>query len=282
MIRGRAYIPNKEVTAVSVENLLYTGDKRLIIGPRMESEQLLPVLDTSKLKKLCNYLDTSAFSVRPPDSLNWSFLRKTKVLDLKKDLPELSHTSLKGNIIVRSDTVLVIDSTAKLNHMIVFAKGIVVKSGFKGSCQLFAQDSITVGSRCRFGYPSALGVLRIREKQKGSSPQISIGGRSVINGILFIYEGKPTDVPSRIALAERDTLNGMVYSPEILQISDGDALNGCTLTGRFLYKKGSQLYENYLINTRLDQNGLSPYYLNSMILPMTSKKSKVLQWLEKK
>ena len=281
MIRGKAYIPNQELNAISINNEVYKGDKRLVIGSRVKSERSLPLPDTLMLKRISRYLDTTAFPLRFPNSINHSFLKPTNVFDLKKNVTKLSKLSLRGNVILRSDTVLVIDSTARLDHAIIFANSIVVERGFKGNCQLFARDSIAIGERCDFRYPSALGVLRINSSNTNRGARIRLGEHSTLNGIIFIYENKQTEFPAQVALSKRDTINGMIYAPEILQVSDGDVLNGCMFTGRFMYSSLGMFYDNYLINTRLDQKGLSPYYLTSGLFPWASKKRKVLQWLER-
>ena len=282
-VRGDAFIPKAGVQEAYVDNKAYTGDKRLIIGTRHVSEKQLPALNESRLQLFDQYFQQqhlSDSSLLKRDSATASFLRPTVFVNLKKKVETIENIYLSGNIILSSDTTLIIDSTAVLKNILVFAKAIVVNSGFRGNCQLFATDSISVGPGCRFNYPSCLGVLRFQSATVGSPPKITVGQNTDFDGIVFNYEKTETPVKPLISIGKHVTIKGQLYSQGILELKDSTEVDGSVFTSLFYYKSSITLFENYLINTTIDSKALSPYYLSGDLLPVASKKRKVLQWLE--
>jgi hypothetical protein len=282
-IRGDAYIPKAGVQEAYIDNKAYQGDKRLIIGKRHNSEKTLPVLDQSRLSALNQYFvnePTGEKALPGIDSIRQSFLLPTSIFNFKKKAQTLQNIALSGNIVLFSDTTITIDNTTKLTNVLVFARAIVVKSGFNGNCQLFATDSISVENNCNFIYPSCLGVLRFQSSTISSQVKITINEGTTITGIVFTYEKADKPVKPIIVIGQNTKISGQVYSQGILQLKEQTEMDGSVFTSRFLYKNSFTLFENYLVNATIDSKALSPYYLTSGLMPVAGKKKKVLQWLE--
>jgi len=279
-IEGIAFLPKAGIQTAYVDNKAYEGDKRLVIGQKKISDKTLPTLDAGRLQVLDSYFQQKGDARNPGDSINISYLKATKTLDFKKQAYTLSNIRLKGNLVLRSDTALTIDSSAKLDNVLVFAPAIIIKEGFRGTCQLFATNSISVAKNCRFDYPSCLGIIRSTTGKFSAQAKITVGEASAISGTVFTWEKTPGAIKAVIRLSKKDTISGQVYSQDGLSLKDGCVIYGSLYTQRFLYQNSFTLYENYLINAELNSHGLSPYYLGSSMLPAISKKKKILQWLE--
>ncbi len=281
-ILGDAYIPKAGVQQAYVDNKAYTGDRRLIIGTRHTSDKKLPILDETKITELQHYFSQQANGRTLPknDSVTASFLKPARVVNFKKQIQTVSDIYINGNVLLFSDTTLIIDSTAVLKNTLVFAKSIIVKSGFHGNCQLFATDSIKVEENCRFDYPSCLGLFRLQTPIVASQAKISIGENTIFNGIIFTYEKVESSVKPLISLMKKVKITGQVYAQGILELKDGVEIDGSAFTSRFLYQNSFTRFENYLINATIDAKALSPYYLTSGLMPVAAKQKKVLQWLE--
>ena len=295
MVRGTAFIPKAGIKEAYVDNKSYQGDKRLVIGKEKNSNKMLPELESKRMEKLSapdklfSSPDT-AYVLR--DSLKQSFLLPIKVIGFKDKAVILSKIKLSGNIVLLSDTTIVIDSTAKLNQVLVFARAIIVKKGFRGTCQLFARDSLSVESGCNFGYPSALAVIHVAKENvrqgkantinstKGSQPKLSIGEGSIVRGTVLSWEKEKSQAQTLIDLGKNSKVYGQVYAKGIVRLKDGVGINGCVFANRFVYQTAYTLYENYLINVRLDEKGLSKYYLTTDVVPVAGKGKKIMQWLE--
>jgi hypothetical protein len=282
-IRGAAYIPEAGVKEAYIDNKAYEGDKRLIIGTRHISKKELPALDKERLKQLEQFLiqdHPDDQTLLDNDTVQQSFLRSTRFVHFKKEVQTIKKIKMEGNIVLFSDTTLIIDSTAVFHHILIFAKAIVVKSGFHGNCQLFATDSIKVDSNCRFDYPSCLGILRFQSAKALSQAKISIGKKTGFSGILFTYEQSENPLKPLITIGKNVKVTGQIYSQGVLELKDKSETDGSVFTSRFLYRNSFTLFENYLINTTIDSKALSPYYLTSELLPVAKRKKKVLQWIE--
>jgi hypothetical protein len=285
-IIGDVYIPKAGITTAYVDNKAYQGDKRLVIGKKYNSNKTLPLLSENRLaqfQQLTNANHSGDSLLNHIDSLKQSFLLPAKYFSFKKKIQTLSNIKLSGNVILVSDTVINIDSTASLNNIIVYAKGIHIKSGFHGNVQLFAKDSISVDSNCRFNYPSCLGLLRFDKPGiVAVQEKIHLGNRSTLSGIIFTYEKNESILKPMIDLGKGVKVIGQVYSQGGLRTKDSLEIDGSVFTSQFLYQNSVTLFQNYLINITMNSKALSSYYLTGDLMPVAGKKKKVLQWLEAK
>jgi predicted acyltransferase (DUF342 family) len=281
LIRGNAFIPKAGVREAYVDNKAYEGDKKIILGQTKNSQKTLPALNGTRLKAIQSlFALTPTDSTLVQDSLTVSFRSATRVFYLRKQNVNLQNCRLSGNIIIRSDSTLTIDSTCKLNGVIIAAKAVALKNEFTGSCQLFASDSISIGSNCSLYYPSCLGIVRSNDDVIKQQEKIVMGQQSRIHGIAFTYEKKEGDVKPIISMEKSVEVYGSIYSQGLLNYKDGVAVYGNVSTSRFLYQTAFTRYENYLINITLDASKLSHYYLSSDLLPISTSKRKILQWIE--
>ncbi len=287
LIKGTAFVPAAGIRPAYVDGKSYTGDRRLVIGEQKKSKRELPQLDEERLKKLRLFFFNNVSSpagrgVDIPDTVTRSYLQPVLELHFGKKIDTVRNTVMSGNIILYSDSLLVIDSTARLHHVLVFAKAILVRSGFQGDVQLFASDSIGVERNCRFNYPSCLGVLRYKDRNKGLPPQINIGAGSWLEGSAFTYVEDNPGLSSMITLGKKTIIRGQVYAQHITQAVDSVEIDGAIFTGRFLYQNNFTRFENYLINLTVNSDTLSRYYLTSELFPVASPKKRILQWIETK
>jgi hypothetical protein len=281
-IVGDAYLSPAGVAQAYVNNQAYTGDKRLVTGAQHASGKTLPPLNAAYLQKLQEMIQRNhkdGPGLPNSDSISNSFLLPTKMINLDK-VSTLKGIKLSGNIILYSDTTLTIDSTTQLSGVIVIAQSITVNSGFHGVCQLFAHDTIAVQQRCRFGYPSTLAVTRFDKASLiNKSAKISLYNGVMFNGCIFTYEQQPGKLPSLIHIGQKSIVKGLVYSQGYAEFEDKGEVDGSVFTDRFLYQTSYTRYENYLVNTTINEKLLSPYYLTSALFPVATQKKKILQWL---
>lgn len=283
LIKGNAFIPKSGIREAYIDGKSYEGDKRIVIGQKHNSAKELPSLDDQILQKISAQLigapTTDSLLLRQATVSN-SFFKPTRTVNLKKTVTTLSNISLTGNIILHSDTLLIIDSTVHLHNVLIFAKAISIKSGFHGTCQLFATDSISAERDCRFDYPSCMGIVRQTIDKNAPQAKIALGENGQLNGVIFICEKVKPVLSSMIDLGKNTVISGQVYAQGMLNLKPGITINGSMMASRFLYQSSYTRYENYLVGVTLNAPALSPYYLTSSLMPVAQKKNKVLQWLE--
>jgi len=281
-IIGGAYIPRGGVQTAFVNNQAYQGDKRMIVGAKHTSAKQLPALAQPWLSAIENFIKGSANAdgELKSDSINQPFLGPPLLVNFKKNAKTLENIYLKNQVVLFSDTTVTIDSTASIQNILIFAKAVVIRPGFHGSCQVFATDSINVGKNCIFNYPSFLAVMRFDTAKFHSEEKIFIGQNTSFFGSILTYEKGINVLKPLIQVDKNVSITGQLYSQGIVYLADNLKINGSVFTYIFYYKIFGTLYEDYIVNTIINSKKLSPYYLTSGSLPVAGSKQKVLQWLE--
>lgn len=275
-ITGEAVLPKSGVKQSYVEGKPYTGEK-LIYGPTRDSGRTLEELDNDQLEAIRSKLVDlpAALASWKGGDLIHSYFDSTRVYRLPKDGTIKGH--LSGNIILYSDTTVVISSSCRLNGVQIYAPFIRVEDGFKGECQLFARDSITVGAQANFAYPSAIGI--IRTTLSPAQPKISLGEHVQFKGVIFSYEDKRSAMQSQISFAKAVEVEGLIYCKGIVKMEKGLKVKGKISSNRFLMQTATTLYENFLVDVDFNRKARSKYYLNAGLFGKETGSQKVLQWL---
>jgi len=285
-ITGDGELPKSGLKQSYIDGKPYVG-KELIKGKITSSSRTLPDLQETVLKTLLEYFpDTAKESKpipgeqewKPRDSVTNSFYQRRQVYRLKPSHQLLSGITIKGHIVLISDTTLTIASDAKLEDVLIYAPAIIIKDGFKGSCQLFARDSIVTGKNCDFSYPSFAGVF----KPAGSKIQtkISLGAGSHFSGILLSYEKERSDLQTLIAIGKNSMVKGEVFATGFISMEAPVTVYGKVYARRFIMQRSGVRYENYLVDVIINRTLLSKYYLSSPLFKRADQDKHILRWLK--
>lgn len=109
-----------------------------------------------------------------PDSARRSFIRDS-TLRLRLGSATVSDCRLCGNIRLSADE-LHIDSTCRMDNIVICARTVSVGDGTRIRAQIFARDTVIIGERCTLEYPSGI--------YAGSYAEV--GGRSTVNGYAIV------------------------------------------------------------------------------------------------
>ncbi len=277
-IIGDVLLPKSGIKKAYVDGKPYTG-LTMVDGSIKNSTKVLPPLDSTwifNLQKQLIKLPTETFG---PITINRSFKEQT-LLFRANISTSLNHVNLKGNIIISSDTTIQIPADAKLDGILIFAKQIRVKSGFKGNCQLFATDSIVVEKDVVFNYPSCLGLLKQPDLITGTQSTIKLAEQVNFAGIIFSHEAKKSKLQTLISIGKNSKIKGEIYAMGILKLANDVQVYGKVSCDRFLMQQNASLYENYLFNVQISRPDRSSYYLSSPLFSTAQIQQKVLKWLE--
>ena len=276
-IVGAADLPKAGIKQAYVDGRPYEG-KELVKGAIRESGRSLPELNKTLILQLREALqDSSESDPVSADSVSHSFFLYVKKVRIPRRNPIVGD-SYSGEIMLLCDTVLTIKKDARLSNVLVFAPGIVIEKGFRGSCQLFAVDSVVTNGSVSFDYPSAIGLLS--KSKGGNQPKIALGEGSTFSGILFTYEEERSDRQTQISLGKNCKVVGEIHASGFVKLEKPVIIEGKVACNRFIIQTPSTLYENYLIDIIINRPKRSPYYLTSSLLNSTSKNQRVLTWLK--
>lgn len=275
-ITGNVALPKSGLRQAYAEGKPYNGSQLVYQGKMGDSERTLPALDEEVLKKLLlGFVATREKQLSEINNSKVPFEAPAKLYYVGREA-QLENVSLQGKIILWSDSLINIEATAKLTDIIVFAPIIKVASGFRGTCQLFASDSLLISDRVDFAYPSALGVLRTEDSV--GQPQLILGNSCNVEGVVFSYEKERSALQTMVALGKDTKIRGEVFCTGLLKLEKDVAINGSVACNRFIMRTQQTLYENFLIDVTFNRRARSGYYLSSVLFGK-QKKNKVLKWL---
>lgn len=274
-ITGNAEVPKAGMRKSYVDSRPYSGDQ-LVYGKISDSKRTLNGLESKWIKEIETELD---FDPAKLPTLNGgdeqvSFFAEAKKFNASA-LSQLS-TRLSGQVILYSDTTVKIAACAQLDNTIIYAKSIVVADGFKGNCQLFARDSITLGNAVTLTYPSVLG-LASKEKMVDQA-KITLGKNNRIEGIIFSYEPKRSALQTLVSIGEQSSVQGEVYATGLLKLGKQVKVAGKVSCNRFIMQTPATLYENFLIDVVLNRKARNRMYLSSAIFTGVAENKKILRW----
>jgi|GEM_PF-373506 len=289
-IRGDAYLPEAGIRKAYIENRAYTGEEVIFDGTILQSTPTLPPLNDAIIARLSPYLQPDEspgwqrnardwFADPTTDSIQVPFAEPVLLLHAQDSLA-IDGQTVRGQVLLVSDKSITVKASATLDNVLLFAPTIRFAAGFRGRVQAFARDSLFVGNDCRFGYPSALGLVNLPNDSVvyEFQPFIQIDSASVVNGLVFSHYPGSEQLLAMIRIAPDATVHGQVYADGLLELQG--TVYGITACRRFTLQTPSSLYENFILDGVMDGTRLSPYYGGSPLLH-TGRLGNVLTWLDK-
>jgi len=283
-IEGTAYLSNKGIKPGSIAGHYYNG-KNLVKGKINYDAGNLPSLDQdwkSHISWLLDYIPTQNDDVIPIEEENKnSFFNPTQFVYDSEQL--VLNESYTGNIIIKSETEIIITKYASITDVTLIAPRIIIEKGFKGSGSFIASESITIEEEVSLSYPSALIVL---QKKIESNQQISLAApiliseNSFASGIVVFFVNENNPVGSRIStkvnidIKPLAVVEGQVYCKGNTQLSG--TVIGSVYTNRFVTKGFGSIYVNHIYNGKILANDLHPKFSG---LPFSGSNNGIIKWL---
>ena len=279
IIIGDVSLPEQGVKTGNIGGTSFHGDN-LVIGKKNISVNKLPSIENVEiLNEVINqsYLNDSIQRFELENNLNMmqSFNKQTLLNDSSFEI-FLRNISLKGNLIIRSEKKIMIDSSAKLNDVILIAPEIELKDNVYGSFQVFATKSIILGKNCKIEYPSALVLIDNKEDKKNEN-KIEIGEGSVFKGFLLYKDQSKQEKRSympQIIVKDKTLLVGEMYCEGNVELLGN--INGTVMTKGFIANQFGSTYLNHIYNGRINERELYSEYAG---LKIDSDYQKVVKWL---
>jgi len=162
----------------------------------------------------------------------------------------LENISIRGNIILYSDSEIKIDSSVNLEDVLIIARKVVFQKNFSGSCQVFAEEEIVLQENTLLKYPSCLYVKSSRDSTK-----IKISEGAEVNGAIFLASKLRTNfLKGVIEINSSATIRGGVVSEDAIDLK-GD-IDGSIVTRNLIsYSSLTGAYEiNVLENVTVANN----------------------------
>ena len=183
-IKGPVYAPQVGVKYMDLPGRKFSG--RPIAADNLRaSERYMPRLSWERW----HYLDTLKTkkelgrNYRTAPEKYISFEEPT--LYVRCDEHKEISIQLRGNAVLYGDRI-VLSKDSDIGDILVVARSVVIKSGFRGSAQFFCADSIVVAPGVELQYPSGLFV----DSSGQNAPCITIGESSTVEGYVGVHWGE--------------------------------------------------------------------------------------------
>lgn len=204
-----------------------------------------------------------------PDSLVYPFSNTSScILSAGNKLETASL--LKGYIVLSAGEVT-IDSSAKFEDILVVAKKIRVKEGFRGSVQLLATDTLIIEKGVTLEYPSGVYLYPGNRKRYALlSPGSRVEGYVVIDG-----EGEDEVKYPNYRQPQEACVNGLLYVEGICEFSG--SVTGRAVLGEAVHYTPEGYYDNTITDAVVRES-------NTLALPVWfkavgAKRKKEVKWL---
>jgi hypothetical protein len=276
ILTGDVYLSKGGIKPIYINQRGFNGSK-LVDGTIKTSADALPELNTAILDHLIELNSDSsgiALELQAGDSLVRTFYDSTLCI-YSKDPVNLSGLTVKGNIVIRADSLIEVDATTRIEDAILSAPIIRFKQGFKGNVQAIASDSIIIESGSVLDYPSALVLLKDPTLKMQNVLRMESG--CVVNGIIVAECEKDDITRCRVELMKNTQINGIVYIMGYCYLRG--TINGVVLTDYFIYQDHNMMYENTLVDVAVNRLHLSPYFIGSNIFQKPAAKQ-IIKWVK--
>jgi hypothetical protein len=181
--------------------------------------------------------------------LDRSFLKPGIVIEYSGG--RMTNYDLRGNIKITCNDDLIIDGSCHFEDVLIIAKNVRFKEGFKGVVHVIATDSISAEKGTVFKYPSSF-VLNPGKDKKDQLKCIQLEGNCIFNGgLIALHPDAATNTNKVfIRLNISSEVNGFIYSADYLHLEG--KINANVFCNTLLLKTPSAVYENHLLSCTID------------------------------
>lgn len=264
VIKGDCYLPLQGVDRGRFSGVGFIGTTP-IEGEIKVSDQRLPEPDNNliseidQLRNQNNRNDSIIYfeDIQNNEMITHSFSESS--LNIFSDnIIYISNQTLKGNIIVKSDTLVEIEANAQLSDIIIIAPYVNIKSNFKGSVHLIAENEINIESESTLLLPSSVILKEQKSNIVEKSSFINIKGKSTICGIIMLITESRINNNSRVIIEPEAEIYGQVYSNNFVEHKG--KVYGSIYCDKFFRTSGANVYYNLLYNSTTDVSLLPKEY----------------------
>lgn len=271
-IEGNCYLPLSGVKRAYIAGSSYEGSQ-LIYGQKKTSQKQLPKINADLVLQMSTVQgeqldwDNEIVSYHCPfDSIPIHYYSNAPIF--------IQNQSYSGQIIIESKDSIIVSNQAILKDVILKSPKIIIEKGFRGNLQCLASDYIIIQENVILEYPSVLGLVENRKKEKAST--ITIAEKTQIIGSIFLMSETPDfRKPVFLNIKKDAIINGFVYCVGETQLNG--TINGSIYTQSFYLKTASSAYQNHLLNAQI-LNQLPEEFIPIPLLE-ESNQIKIIQWL---
>jgi len=272
---GPVYLPKLGVRKSYVDGVGYYRESA-VQGEILYSETELPPVRPSLLRSFeeqwkIDFQRDSLVQWEDIDSeiITNAFTCPAKIIVSSEDSLVLDYIAIYDHVKLVANRSIMVKASVKLSNCILVAPHVYFEKGFKGNCQVLARDRVQIGEHSQLNYPSLVFMQGENPKKK-----LIVGDDVSFSGDLVVLGKKEKKAPN-IKLSKGSKIQGFVYCEGSIEL-EGDIAGSVYANGFFLRTR-SAIYENHLLNNRIEIQDLDKNYLGPSWL-VKPKRREVLAW----
>jgi len=241
-IEGLVYVPKRGFNYIEMVSIPFTGEMISENSIRL-SGRLLPAIDSSRIDYVSQLKEAD---------ISTSFTNTNAgYMSFGNETVHVAAPTITGNFTARGNVVLhgedvTISSETKISDVILIARKVTIESGFEGSLQIFAGDTVIIEKNVRLRYPSGVYL-----NGNSGKTHLDLGQNSSIDGyaIVFgVHENITSFIPDiNYHQREESILRGLLYVDGIANLKGN--IHGAAYIGVCYYLSGEIMYQETLFNT---------------------------------
>lgn len=284
VIEGDAFVSNLGVEPGIIAGHYYTGSE-LVKGNINVGKGTLPELDEvwlNNLRRLQEYAPSNSDNVIQREAINTNSFFANTHLVFDENKITLNETYI-GNIIIKSETEVVITNLARLTDVMIIAPRITIEEGFTGSASFIARERIVLAENVRLDYPTSLIVVNTQEDEnipvpKGEEPIFIADNSTVVGTVIYLDEWEEINNRmnslTHVAIAPLATINGYIYCQGNVELMG--TVIGAIYADRFLVREFGSVYINHIYNGKVLGRDIDPAFGG---LPFKESDKAIVKWL---
>ncbi len=189
-----------------------------------------------------------------------SFSNQSLVIFDERDI-DLAGKTIEGNIIIQSNSQIILSNTTNLDGVLLYAPVIRVKDNFIGSCQLFGEKQIYIGKNCKLNYPSIACIVNVNNVD---DVLMEVNEGSCVEGALIVSGKKMSSSQhNHEQIRNKGKVTGIIHCDG--KIRHSGVLEGTLIYSDFFYSNATGTYVNYLFDAIIDDEILNDNYSEPLI-----------------
>lgn len=269
-IEGSAYLPSQGIKPGTISGNSYYGNQ-LVYGNIQLGNSDLPKLREEFLEYLPKILKS-----RPNDFLDSSsnsFKERTKFIYQTGTI--VLNQDLIGNIIIKSETSIIITENSKLKDVLIIAPKVEIQDNVKGNFNVISTKEIIIGNNVNLEYPSSLIINSDVKEKVEHKVGISVGKSSTIIGqIIFLKDKIDNIFETDIFIDENSKIKGEIYCQGNLELKSN--VEGSVYTHQFITRANGTVFVNHLYNIEISNKYFPFAYAG---IPFDKSQKNIAKWL---
>lgn len=278
-IVGNVRLPRQGVKPGNIAGTSFYGNTLIAGNQHTSTSQLPSIPNFEQIETIVSYFYSND-SIQPivleeHTKRVQSFKKKTLLYESPGTI-KLRNISLKGNILIRSFSKIIVKSTTNLEDVLLIAPAIEIQEHTEGNFQAFASKTIEVGKASKLKYPSALVLIGKTNKQTPEN-RILLAEQVQYKGILCYKEKEQLEERSyqpQIIVKNDTEVVGEIYCEGNLEMLG--TVKGTVVTKEFLTNQNGSTYINHIYHGVINEKELPAAYVG---LKQESNQQGIAKWL---